>query len=57
MALGEGESALFGLFTNESANVFDPVGTVLEGLGAGSIIFKTAAECLLMSPHSACHRS
>jgi hypothetical protein len=29
MALGEGKSALFGLFTNESANVFDPVSTVL----------------------------
>ena len=28
MALGEGESALFGLFTNESANVFDPSSTV-----------------------------
>jgi hypothetical protein len=37
MALDEGKSALFGLFTNESANVFDPVGTVLEGLGAGCI--------------------
>src|SRR5260370_24552372 len=37
MALGEGKGALFGLFTNESANVFDPVGTVLKGLGAGCI--------------------
>ena len=37
MALREGKSALFGLFTNESANVFDPVDTALEGLGAGSI--------------------
>src|SRR5690349_2482440 len=37
MALGKGESALFGLFANESANVFDPVSTVLEGLGAGRI--------------------
>ena len=37
MAFGEVESALFGLFTNESANVFDPVGTVLECLGASCI--------------------
>jgi len=25
MALGEAESSLFGLFTNQSANVFEPV--------------------------------
>jgi hypothetical protein len=37
MAFGEVESALFSLFTNEPANVFDPVGTVLKGLGAGCI--------------------
>src|SRR4029077_12660215 len=37
MAFGEVESALFSLFTNEPANVFDPVGTVLECLAAGCI--------------------
>jgi len=51
MAFGEVESALFGLFTNEPANVFDPVGTALECFGAGCIqdgsgmFFDEPAQC------------
>jgi hypothetical protein len=37
MALGEAESSLFGLFTNQSANVFEPMSAGFECLDAGSI--------------------
>src|SRR5271167_4118076 len=37
MALGEAESGLFGLFTNQSANVFEPMSAGFECLDAGSI--------------------
>src|SRR5271166_5317885 len=37
MALGEAESGLFGLFTNQSANVFESMSTGLECLGAGGV--------------------
>ncbi len=37
MALGEAESSLFRLFTNQSANVFEPMSAGFECLGAGSI--------------------
>ena len=37
MAFDEAESGLFGLLTNEPANVFEPMGTALERLGAGCI--------------------
>ena len=37
MALGEAESGLFGLFTNQSVNVFEPMSAGFECLGAGGI--------------------
>ena len=37
MALGEAESGLFGLFTNQSTNVFEPMSAGFECLGAGGI--------------------
>src|SRR5512140_3641821 len=37
MALGEAESSLFRLFTNQSANVFEPMSAGFECLGAGGI--------------------
>src|ERR1700758_3360381 len=37
MALGEAESGLFGLLTNEAANFFEPIGAALECLCAGCI--------------------
>src|ERR1700760_2388018 len=37
MALGEAESSLFGEFTYQPPNVFEPVGAGLECLGAGGV--------------------
>jgi hypothetical protein len=37
MALGEAESGLFGLLTDEPANVFKPIGAAFERFGAGCI--------------------
>ncbi len=37
MTFDEAESGLFGLLTNEPANVFEPIGAALERLGAGCI--------------------
>ena len=55
MALGEAESALFGLFTNQSANVFEPMGAGLECLGAGGI--QAAAGVLLNQAAEAHNRA
>ena len=37
MALGEAESGPFGLFTNQSTNVFESRSAGFEGLGAGGV--------------------
>src|SRR5258708_26887049 len=55
MTLDEAESGLFGLLTNEPANVFEPIGSALERLGAGCIQGRWGM--LLMSPQSSHNRA